>query len=243
MVDSNFYTTVIGACKRVMSGIVTGHYAFSGTKLHEEKTSERLMKELEAKIDLENRTFQHKIILNNRKYIPNATRAILKAINQLFVCTKKLVVNYPGTGQTGTHPDFIFSDPISDKVAGFPNSRDEIFELSGNWIKAREKINSTLSENSAFLPEEIRNDILKYIDCCADIKNYFYGYYVRIKSEEDFEREKAEYKEQIQKLEFVREKVKTERTYHVLSNYDDLQKLKSDLINKISCYQMQKTEL
>lgn len=194
MSDSNFYNTVIvasiGVISAIASSIVTGCLALKGTKLHEEKTSERFMKELETKVNLENITFQHKIILNNREYIPNAIKAILEAINQLYICTEKLVVNYPGTSQTGTHPEFIFSNPISGKLAGFPNSRDEIFELSSNWIKACEKINSTLSENSAFLPEEIRNDILKYIGCCTNIKNYFYGYYVRVKSEEDFDRKK-----------------------------------------------------
>lgn len=242
MFDSNLYYTIIGAGIGVVSSIVAGHYSLKNTKLHEEKTSERFMKELEAKIDLENIAFEHKIILSNREYIPNATKETLDAINQLYICTEKLVVSYPGTSYTGTHPGLMFRDLVSNKVAGFPSSMVEIFELSNNWIQAYENLDNTLSKNSIYLSEEICEDILKFVKCCMNIKDYFYGYYVGIESEEDLDRRKLKYEEQVRNLDFVREKGKNEPTYYMLSNYDNLKKLKLYLINKIRSYQIQKTE-
>ena len=50
---------------------------------------------MKAEEEIELKTFEHNIVMNNREHIPNAARDIVVEINQLFDSTEELVFNYP----------------------------------------------------------------------------------------------------------------------------------------------------
>ena len=46
---------------------------------------------MKAEEEIELKTFEHNIVMNNREHIPNAARDIVVEINQLFDSTEELV--------------------------------------------------------------------------------------------------------------------------------------------------------
>ena len=47
---------------------------------------------MKAEEEIELKTFEHNIVMNNREHIPNAARDIVVEINQLFDSTEELVL-------------------------------------------------------------------------------------------------------------------------------------------------------
>lgn len=239
---SDFYGIIAGAVIALIGTVVTNYFSMKKTRLQEEKNSERLLEELKTRKDLEIKTFEHNLVMNNREHIPNATRDILIAINELFDCTEELVLNYPGTAYTGAQPSFIFSNTIDNLVTGFPNSREEIIELSKYWYHSHKKLNNVLVENSMFLSGDIISDIKNYEEHCRNVRDYFYARYSGIENEEEFRVKKNKYQEQVDEYAFVRKDGIASPTHSVLNSYNIIKKNKSILVNKINDYQKQKTD-
>ncbi|EIN1665943.1 hypothetical protein LOJ90_003007, partial [Enterococcus faecalis] len=194
---------ILGAVIALFGTIVTNYFTMKKTRLQEEKNSDRFLKKLKAEEEIELKTFEHNIVMNNREHIPNAARDIVVEINQLFDSTEELVFNYPGTGYTGERPSILFSSTIDHLITGFPNSMEDIKELSNTWYHSNKKFKNVIFENSMFFPTELMNEIWEYEKYCSDIKDYFYGRYSSIKSEEEFSAKKNEYQEQVDKYVFI----------------------------------------
>ncbi|WP_339099757.1 hypothetical protein [Candidatus Enterococcus lemimoniae] len=239
---SEFYGIIAGAVIALIGTIVTNYFTIKKVKLQEEKNSERLFEKLKVKTDLEIKTFEHNILINNREHIPNATRVTLVAINELFDCTEELVLNYPGTCYTGAQPSFIFNSTIDNLITGFPNSREELIQLSNKWYYSHKNFTNVVVENSMYLSGSILSDIWEFEHDCKNIRDYFYARYSGIESDEEFSSKKSEYQEQVDKYTFIQKDGVASPTHSVLNNYNIIKKSKSILVNKINNYQKQKTD-
>ncbi|EGO7986257.1 hypothetical protein FEW53_002384 [Enterococcus faecalis] len=233
---------ILGAVIALIGTILTNNFMMKKTRLQEEKNSERFLEELDAKKELELNTFKHNIIMNNREHIPQAAKDVVLAINELFNCTENLVFNYPGTCHTGKQPSILFKSTIDNLLIGFPDSIEEIKELSNNWVYSNKNFNEVIFENSMFLSNEILDDVWKYEQHCKNIKDYFYGYYSEIiENEKEFNSKKNNYHKQVANYEFMSEVGIESPTDTVLSIYNTIKKSQSILVNKINTYQKQKT--
>lgn len=232
---------ILGAVIALIGTIVTNNFMMKKTRLQEEKISDRFLKKLKAEEEIELKTFEHKIVMNNREHIPNAARNIVVEINQLFDSTEELVFNYPGTGYTGERSSIVFSSTIDDLITGFPNSMEDIKELSNTWYHSNKRFKNVMFENSMFFPTELMNEIWEYEKNCSDIKDYFYGRYSSIKSEEEFSAQKNEYQKQVDTFVFIQKDGVASYTHNVLSIYNTIKKSRSVLVNKINMYHKQKT--
>ncbi|HDT8076439.1 TPA: hypothetical protein RD661_002810, partial [Enterococcus faecalis] len=161
---------ILGAVIALIGTIVTNNFMMKKTRLQEEKISDRFLKKLKAEEEIELKTFEHNIVMNNREHIPNAARNIVVEINQLFDSTEELVFNYPGTGYTGERSSIVFSSTIDDLITGFPNSMEDIKELSNTWYHSNKRFKNVMFENSMFFPTELMNEIWEYEKNCSDIK-------------------------------------------------------------------------
>ncbi|EOD4232138.1 hypothetical protein ACJQ41_002611 [Enterococcus faecalis] len=241
---SSIISVVVGAVISLIGSLTASFFSFRSNMIREEKTTERHVKELEAKMELEKLTFDHNVRLNNREYMLNSGKSIVMAINQLFDCTEELVCNYPGTCYTGEYPGFIFRNTIDNLSISFPNSREEISKLSKEWYQSHKNFNNVLLENSLFLSTEIMKDVTEYEACCINIRDYFYARFSEINSDEEFNLKRSEYLKQKAKLDtFILNNGIAEPTHNVVACYKELKKRKSILINKINTYQKEKTEL
>lgn len=239
---SGFNSVIAGAGIALFGTVITNYFTLKMTKLREEKSSERLTIELDKKNELEIRTLEHNISMNNREFMLTATRSVLIVVNQLFDCTENLVFNYPGTMYAGTHPSFIFSNTIDKLITGFPNSIEEIVELSNSWYQVHKKFSNVIVENTIFLSSDLLSELKNFEIECKNIRDYFYGRYSGIEDRQQLELERAEYNDQVRNFCFVEKDGITIPANSVLKIYDELAESKYNLTNHINEYLKQKTD-
>lgn len=242
MSEFNSVSIIVGAGIALFGTIITNYFNLKMTKLREEKSSERLIIELDKKNELKIRSFEHNVSMNNREFMPTITRSILIVVNQLFDCTEKLVLNYPGTTYTGTHPSFIFSNTIDKLITGFPNSIEEIVELSNSWYQAHKTFSNVIVENTIFLSNDILSDLNNFEIGCKNIRDYFYGRYSGIEDRQQFELEREEYNDQVRNFSFVEKDGITTPAHSVLKIYDELVESRNNLTTHINEYLKRKTD-
>jgi len=209
-------------------------YQLKITEKKEINNNRRLEYQLKMNIELTEKEFNNKIILDNREFVPKATKEILICVNSLFYCTEKLVCNYPGGPYTGTNPDLIFVESINNISDGFPKSFYELVNLDKHWRNAYRGLENITFHNSMFFPD----DTLKHIECILakshNIKTYFYAQYGGIENDEQLNLRRKEYKKRKKGLFFDDSIMKS--ASNVLNEFNDLRETKSSLSKSINSY-------
>ena len=168
-------SVLIGAIIALIGNYVTNRSTLRKAEVHEHNENKRAKSEIEFKDKLEQRDFDHQIILNNRERIPTSSKEIMTALITLYNSTEKFVANYPGTPYAGTHPSLLFTSTISHLNDGFPGSFSDLMIIDSNWNDANMSFDKVTSENALFISESIRVSLNTFEKECNSIRTYFYA--------------------------------------------------------------------
>ncbi|EOL50376.1 hypothetical protein [Enterococcus caccae] len=233
---------VIALVGTLITSLATNFFMIKTTKLNNENRFRELKLEISRKSEADNKKNEHDILMNNREFITKSIQNMSKCMNILYNTTERLVANYPGTPYTGTHPDLLFKNTISNLSAGFPISIDELNRLDEEWGKAYKNFDDALIENRIFLSKDVNDRFIEFQKNCYNIKTYFYGRFAGVNSDIDLEKYRVEYNNQVQEQVFLSSEGLGSPTKKVLDLYDKLNDSRTKVVSSIQEYEQKKTK-
>lgn len=232
----NINSVIIGAIIALIGTLITNLFAYKTSKNKEHMNFTRLKEHLRHEERMTENKFHHEIIMNNRETILVAAESILLVSNNLFRSTKNLTSNYPGVFWTGKKPSLQHNNSIDSYDGGFPDSLEIVYKIDKEWVASFEEFENVFEKNTIFIPEEIRFMLIEYKNMCKVIRDYYYGLYHGI-TNSDFNKKRSEYFEK-NYLDRVDAPSKI-----VVSYYIDVENYKNKVVDKLSVYVNEKTNM